>query len=93
MELSLDVTAYPYGGQVPMPAHPMTVDAEAPAGRSGPFDHARFAGLQHTLNPCGPVGAGDQGYMGRDVTDPGTPGVPEGLGMFARLHHEAREGR
>lgn len=81
--LSRDLTAWPYGGTVPPPAPPLHVDPEAEAGSAGMSPSSRFEGQQDTLTLTGPVGAGDQGYTGRDpLEDP----FPEGRGMFARLH-------
>lgn len=88
--LTRDVTSYPYGGVTPAPG--LDADFDAPAtdpGRSGTV--SRFEGQQDTLAYNGfPVGAGEMGWTGRDVTDPARVGVPyaEGRGMFGRLHEE-----
>jgi hypothetical protein len=85
--MSLDVSVYPYGGRTPMPAPPTVLEEDAPAGRSGPLECSRHDGRDDTLHPYGPVGAGRQGYLGRD---PETMPYPEGQGMFARLHQMER---
>lgn len=89
--LSRDVTSYPDGAMMPLPAPPAVMASAEPAGpgTSG-MALSRVAGRQHTLTLTGPCGAGDLGYMGRDISDPATDPVPEGHGIFARLHHEAR---
>lgn len=83
--LSRDVTAWPYGGDVPPPPPPLHTDPEQEADGAGMPAASRLEGQQDTLALSGPVGAGDQGYMGRDVYGDG-PAVPEARGMFARLH-------
>ena len=87
--LSRTVDAYPFGGTTPMPAPPAHTAADQPAGLSGMPPATRFEGQQDTLTLTGPVGAGDNGWMGRDLEDPGQ-GMPvmEGRGMFGRLHDE-----
>lgn len=87
--MSLDVSVYPFGGRTPMPAPPHVLDPHAPAGLSGPLPCARWDGRDDTLHPYGPVGAGSLGWLGRDPTSPAGATVPEGRGMFSRLHHEA----
>lgn len=88
--LSREVSQWPWGGDVPPPGPPVHAAYDAEAGLSGMPPAARFAGQQDTLNPYGPVGAGDDGYMGRDLLAPGAGDLPllEGRGMFARLHDE-----
>lgn len=83
--LSRDVGTWPGGGDVPLPGPPMHPDPDAEAGTAGMPPSSQWEGRQDTLALTGPVGAGDDGYRGRDPEDPaGT--VPEGRGMFARLH-------
>jgi hypothetical protein len=85
--LSRDVTAYPFGGITPQPGPPYHTAMDQPAGLSGMPPASRFAGQQDTLTLTGPVGAGDEGYMGRDLSDPASqPTLNEGRGMFGRLH-------
>jgi hypothetical protein len=47
-----------------------------------------YAGRDETLDLTGPVGAGDQGYMGRDLGNPASMRYPYNAspGMFRRLH-------
>jgi hypothetical protein len=49
---------------------------------------SRLTGRQHTLTLTGPVGAGDDGYMGRDLGNPASMRYPYNAspGMFHRLH-------
>jgi hypothetical protein len=90
--LSRNVSAYPYGETVPAPAPPLGPGVyDAPATDAG-MDASRFGGQQDTLTLTGPVGAGDNGYMGRDISDPGSNPVPESRGMFGRLHSEGAPG-
>lgn len=84
--LSRDITQYPHGGGTPPPAPPVHTAMDQPAGESGIPPATRFDGRQDTLTLEGPAGAGDEGYMGRDLSDPGAQPVPEGRGMFGRLH-------
>jgi hypothetical protein len=84
--LSRDVTAYPFGGLGPPPGPPYHTAMDQPAGESGIPPATRFDGQQDTLQLTGPVGAGDEGYMGRDLSDPASEPVMEGQGMFHRLH-------
>jgi hypothetical protein len=84
--LSRDVTAYPFGGTHPQPAPPVHTAMDEPAGLSGMPPASRFGGEQDTLTLTGPVGAGDEGYMGRDLSDPAAEPVTESRGMFGRLH-------
>jgi hypothetical protein len=84
--LSRDVTQYPFGGVTPPPAPPVHTAMDQPAGLSGMSPATRFEGQQDTLTLTGPVGAGDEGYMGRDLSDPAAEPVFESRGMFGRLH-------
>lgn len=88
--LSRDVSRYPFGGTVPLPGPPVHSAPDEPAGLSGMPPAARWDGQQDTLTLTGPAGAGDNGYLGRDLYDPGPYDLPylEGRGMFARLHQE-----
>ncbi len=89
--LSRDVTAWPYGGDVPPPAPPLHIDPDQAAGTAGMMPASRLEGQQDTLTLTGPAGAGDEGYMGRDPYGDGPP-VPEARGMFARLHEGSQDG-
>jgi hypothetical protein len=84
--LSRDVDSYPFGGTTPQPGPPYHTAMDQPAGLSGMPPASRFGGQQDTLTLTGPVGAGDEGYMGRDLSDPASEPVLEGQGMFRRLH-------
>lgn len=84
--LSRDVSQYPFGGITPPPGPPVHTAMDQPAGLSGMPPASRFEGEQDTLTLTGPVGAGDEGYMGRDLSDPAAQPVLEGRGMFGRLH-------
>lgn len=84
--MSRPVTAYPWG-DVPLPGPPVHMAPDEPAGLSGIPPASRFEGRDDTLNLIGPVGAGEAGWTGRDPTDP-ADAVPEGQGMFSRLHQE-----
>lgn len=70
----------------PMPLN----DTYAVAGYSHPHrpDMARVSGRQDTLTLTGPVGAGDTGYMGRDLGNPASMRYPYNAspGLFHRLH-------
>jgi hypothetical protein len=83
--LSRDVTQYPFGGTSPQPAPPVHTAMDQPAGLSGMPPASRLEGQQNTLTLTGPVGAGDEGYMGRDLSDENEPEF-ESRGMFGRLH-------
>lgn len=50
-----------------------------------------YGGRDQTLDLTGPVGAGDQGYMGRDLGNPASMRYPynSSPGMFRRLHQGA----
>lgn len=87
--LSRGVSEYPTGGETPLPGPPFHQSIDQPAGLSGMPPASRFTGRDDTLTLSGPTGAGDYGYMGRDISDPNTPAVPEPEGMFGRLHREA----
>ena len=90
VEMSRGVDSYPYGETTPAPGPPHGPgDYDAPAVDAGMPDATRFGGQQDTLTLTGPVGAGDQGYMGRDLFDTSSGAVPEGIGMFGRLHQDA----
>lgn len=85
--LSRNVSAWPWGGDVPMPGPPLHTAPDQPAGLSGPLPVSRLAGRDQTLTVEGPCGAGDLGWTGRDPADPADT-VPESHGMFYRLHQE-----
>lgn len=86
--LTRPVTVYPFGHTDPLPGPPHHSAVDQYAGESGMPPASRFEGQQDTLGLTGPVGAGDQGYMGRDILSPGPYDLPlsEAPGMFWRLH-------